>query len=471
MLLQWLSIFSDEIGNLHLTVFNPSRIGEGEVFVGNPEHIVNMPAESMSLIPHEDYSFVDYLSWKGIHDSFPPRRYFGEYSRSIAAKCISDLTNIGHTVTLCNENVTKLSITANGRYALKTDTSDIVHTFDSVILATGEKKSTIPINFQTSQIFFETPFDSRIKDINPHSSVAILGSSLSAMDALATLKTNQHLGPITVHSRKGLLPAVRPNNVFDCENNNFSELGFSKICTVKGYVDFNDAVNALEADLLYYISSYSRGHIRRNLYNIDPKKEFYQSWFEATVDSNNIYSVLNSSSGGISRMWSMMDYKSKKYLLSKFSSEWNYYRHPTPIKNAQLVHEYFNSSQLSTVRTTQSGRVVNHKYEIQYLNGVRKYDYVINATGTYKGILRSLEQSLIRQGILSLSINDDIEVDYQSMQAINVFGEKQKNLYVVGPTTSGVHFYTNAIQTNLENSGRLIKLIIATRNKEVTYIA
>lgn len=166
------------------------------------DHLLNVGARGMSAFPDDPDHFWRWLQARGpAHDPeipfFAPRRLYGEYLGEI----IADLAaREPARLRLVHGMATSLSPTASGvEVRLANGTSLIAH---AAILAAGH--DTEP----ASEFSFAVkPGSTADTPLPPDSTVMILGTGLSMVDAWLTLRHRGHDGPVIALSRRGLLPA------------------------------------------------------------------------------------------------------------------------------------------------------------------------------------------------------------------------------------------------------------------------
>jgi uncharacterized NAD(P)/FAD-binding protein YdhS len=108
--------------------------------------------------------------------------------------------NIGEAINLCR-NEELLEITLDDSINLKAS---------EVVLALGNFCSNMHTEFRGNPAYFRCPWPlEKLKEVNPDSSIFIMGSRLTAIDAANALVEHGHQGNITFISRSGQLPKVQ----------------------------------------------------------------------------------------------------------------------------------------------------------------------------------------------------------------------------------------------------------------------
>jgi uncharacterized NAD(P)/FAD-binding protein YdhS len=189
-------------------------VGEGLAYcTRDPSHLLNVPAGRMSAWPDRPDDFVAWLSRRATVEpsDFLPRQWYGEYVREslLAAALASESA--------------RLSVVFDEarRIARRQDGGWLVHfarrpslAADAVILAIGHCPPPDPIGRlwkgPRSRCIVDPwrPFATSM--CRPDEPIVILGSGLTAIDAVMSLSQEPRRAPITLISRRGLIPHAHP---------------------------------------------------------------------------------------------------------------------------------------------------------------------------------------------------------------------------------------------------------------------
>jgi uncharacterized NAD(P)/FAD-binding protein YdhS len=229
---------------LHLIFFESTHeLGRGIAYsTRNSDHLVNGPARLFGLYPDRAGHLTDWLSqhaashgWQppqgvAFENSFPPRRLFGTYVQDTLETALLDAARRVQ-VDKVNQRVTDLQ--KQGRRYLITAAGGDTWEADKVVVATGLFRA------QPGKAFAIAPglvADKRLIDdvwrddawahIREDASVLIIGSSLTALDAILSAEKQGFKGNYIGISRRGLLvkrredadpwpQALQPDNLPD----------------------------------------------------------------------------------------------------------------------------------------------------------------------------------------------------------------------------------------------------------------
>jgi len=169
-------------------------------------HLLNVRAGNMSVWPDRPQDFVDWLAgrrWSDPHDrflplelAFAPRYLYGDY--------LADrLRSLGSTerLRIFPRRVVDLQQEGEGYRLL--DEAEVSHVAETVVLALGNN----PRASQERPGVVPDPWSrAALADLDPDAAVMLLGSGLTAVDLTLSLQDRGHRGPVTLLSRRGLLP-------------------------------------------------------------------------------------------------------------------------------------------------------------------------------------------------------------------------------------------------------------------------
>jgi len=205
-----------------VTLLDPAaELGRGLAYSTKcPLHLLNVPAGNMSALPEDREHFLRWLerTRPGQYTtcSFAPRSLYGEYIRSVLDDAL--LRGCGKLRHLSTRAVgTRVQ---RGNVAIETESSEVPYA-DAVILATGNAAPAgwpdVSPEVRSSGRFFnmawmEGAFESRER----HAPVLLLGSGLTAVDALLALRHRGHRGKVYMVSRRGLMPQMHVLPVYGC---------------------------------------------------------------------------------------------------------------------------------------------------------------------------------------------------------------------------------------------------------------
>jgi len=181
------------------------------------DHLLNVPAARMSLDPAQPSHFVDWLrSSTAAHAAFDghefvPRQRYGDYLQAAleqrAAACTGvELRHRTASVSDCQPSA--------GGWQLTFQDDGPAAGFDAVILAIGHLPPRHPHrDLAHLPGYVADPWSGNaLQDLAPEAPVALIGSGLTMLDVLITLRARGHRGTVLALSRRGLLPQGHRRN-------------------------------------------------------------------------------------------------------------------------------------------------------------------------------------------------------------------------------------------------------------------
>ncbi|MGW8884595.1 FAD/NAD(P)-binding protein [Streptomyces sp. NPDC055749] len=214
-LLDTLAATADSPGTI--TVFEPSpHLWRGRPYGPDLDTVlVNAPPAIMS-IRHLD--FGHYAAWLGTRGTahiderlgqpLVPRALYGEYLAHTAETASAALREDGWKVRIVPARVTEVA-RSGATWSLRTENGH-GHEAGHVALCVGGGTPQDHYGLAGAPGFVDDPYPlARTLDrVPPGSSIAVIGSGLTAVDIVVSLAARGHTGPITLLSRSGVLPHV-----------------------------------------------------------------------------------------------------------------------------------------------------------------------------------------------------------------------------------------------------------------------
>ena len=197
-----------------VTLLEPTAaLGRGMAYSTTCDlHLLNVPAANMSAFPDDPPHFSRWLerTAPGQYDacSFVPRRTFGAYVGSVLDEALRAANGRFRHV----QSPAVAARIADRNIVVTTESAQTIHG-DAAVLATGNAAPApwpgLPAEASAGGRFFNVAWsEGAFEPSDPQESVLLLGSGLTAVDALLALRYNGHNGKVYMLSRRGLLPQV-----------------------------------------------------------------------------------------------------------------------------------------------------------------------------------------------------------------------------------------------------------------------
>lgn len=199
-----------------ITIFEPrDHLGGGLAYdVADADVRLNVAAHRMRAVPGAPSAFLDWLHSSGTlsmdpesitpEGVFARRRDFGRFMAQRTAPLVEN-----GAVRHVREHVAA-AVWLNHQWHI-TGSAGTTVLADLVVLATGHPAASRPpalekLDSKTAGFVTDATASLALPTIAPDSNVLILGSGLTALDALVRLQARDHRGKISLLSRSGLLP-------------------------------------------------------------------------------------------------------------------------------------------------------------------------------------------------------------------------------------------------------------------------
>ncbi|MCV2221833.1 FAD/NAD(P)-binding protein [Pseudomonas mercuritolerans] len=420
-------------GQRRILIIEPrAELGRGEAYSAvELGHTLNGNAARMSVDPDNPDDLTQWLTahiagggWPEsaeqdvpVSELFPPRGLFGVYVQQRLAEARAVGTLQGSTVEhFCAEAV-DLQVDA-GSVQLTLSDGQILRGSQAV-LATGMYPAARTPQTQSSGLNAAAldPWDvAAMRELDPQSTVLIIGSGLTMVDAVVSLEQAGHRGPIEVFSRHGLLPHVRRQP--------------------PAWVDFLAADHSIRTprQLLRELRRHCRDAIAQGI-----------DW-QAPLDTVRAH---------IARLWSQATDVQRRQFVRHVRPWWESHHHRSPPLSAELIERLHQEGRLRihaasfkgiepgagdavTIRIRPRGET-----ETSTVSGAA----LINSSGIeydWRRVARPLPQQLLARGLvqpgplaLGITAKDGAVVDAE--------GQVSARLFAMGPPLRGMWWESTAV--------------------------
>lgn len=210
----------------HATKENPVKINlienrrylcRGIAYASNePFHLLNVPAGKISAFPDQPDDFLRWLAMRKnpatAHSAFLPRRVYGDYLSDLFQQATK--ANAEAVIQVIDGEAIDVNLAERVELSLK---SGRIIESDIMVLAFGNFPPPHPSvadgDFLNSPRYIRNIWQTNwIQMLRPSDTVAILGTGLSMVDTVLSLKYSGHKGRIIAISTRGLVPAVHSSS-------------------------------------------------------------------------------------------------------------------------------------------------------------------------------------------------------------------------------------------------------------------
>ncbi|MFJ2462688.1 FAD/NAD(P)-binding protein [Pseudomonas sp. NPDC087615] len=421
-------------GQRKILIIEPrAEVGRGEAYSAvEPGHTLNGNAARMSVDPDNPNDLTQWLTehiaaggWPEsaeqnvpVSELFPPRGLFGVYVQQRLAEARRVGAQQGSTVEHVRAEVVDLQADADSVQLTLSDGQLLHGAF--AVLATGMFPAARTPQKESSGLNATAldPWDvAAMRQLDPQSTVLIIGSGLTMVDAVVSLEQAGHRGPIEVFSRHGLLPHVRRQPPV--------------------WVDFlaeNPGIRS-PRQLLRELRRHCREAIAQGI-----------DW-QAPLDTVRAH---------IGRLWSQATDVQRRQFVRHVRPWWESHHHRSPPLSAQLVERLQGEGRLRIQAASFKGletcvadgvsiRIRRRgEAETCVVHGAS----LINSSGIeydWRRVARPLPQQLLARGLVRpgpLALGIAAAIDGA---VLNEHGQAANRLFAMGPPLRGMWWESTAV--------------------------
>lgn len=297
--------------------------------------------------------------------------------------------------------------------------------YDAVVIATGLHFMPPPEEIPHDNIISVYPAK-KLTEIDKEASVLVLGSRLSAVDALVHLAGCRHKGPVNICSRSQLFPSVRHHSVMSEEREFYNQYLLKIRDLPKGYSWIAALLELFETHLS------SQGVSLGSIIEID--KENAKRQLEADVknchENKNLWEdVVMELIDCLNYAWPRLSRGDKERFNKEVNPWFSRIISSMPLCNAEIILELFNKGQL---RMLKPNEVLSED--------ISKYDVVVNATGLQPAEADLFLSQAESKDILHFNGSGGVHVDIETHRL-----QHDIPVYANGSIVQGDVFTANSI--------------------------
>jgi len=437
-------------GKRQVLVIEPrAELGRGEAYSAvELGHTLNGNAARMSVDPDnaDDLTqwLTDYIAGGGwpesdeqhvpISELFPPRGIFGLYVQQRLAEAQTLGALNGSTVEHVRAEAVDLQTDAQSVRLTLSDGQRLQGSF--AVLATGMFPAARTPQMHSSGLNAAAldPWDvAAMQQLDPQSTVLIIGSGLTMVDAVVSLEQAGHRGPIEVFSRHGLLPHVRRQP--------------------PAWVDFLAEDHSLRTprQLVRELRRHCRDAIAQGI-----------DW-QAPLDTVRAH---------IGRLWHQATDVQRRQFVRHVRPWWESHHHRSPPLSAELVERLYGEGRLRIQAASFKGLEPSAGNEVsirirrrgESATVVVRGAALINSSGIeydWRRVARPLPRQLLARGLIRpgpLALGIAAEVDGAVLDAE---GQAASRLFAMGPPLRGMWWESTAV-TDVASQAKALAARLAT---------
>ena len=440
-------------GRRKILVIEPrAELGRGEAYSAvELGHTLNGNAARMSVDPDNPDDLTQWLTehiagggWPEsaeqdvpVSELFPPRGLFGVYVQQRLAEARRVGAQNGSSVEHIRAEVVDLQVDAGSVQLTLSDGQSLRGGY--AVLATGmfpaartPQKASSGLNAAALDPWNVT----LMRQLDPQSTVLIIGSGLTMVDAVVSLEQAGHRGPIEVFSRHGLLPHVRRQP--------------------PAWVDFLGDDHSLRTPRQLL------GELRRQCLAAIAQGIDWQ----APLDTVRVH---------IARLWSQATDLQRRQFVRHVRPWWESHHHRSPPLSAQLVERLHNEGRLRIqaasfkgLESSPDGGVrIRIRRRGESESCVVQGAALINSSGIeydWRRVARPLPQQVLARGLVQpgpLALGIAAAVDGAVLDAE---GRAASRLFAMGPPLRGMWWESTAV-TDVALQAKALAARLADRSE------
>lgn len=343
---------------------------------------------------------------------------------------------------------------SNTNYVMRTRAGDD-YAVEYVYLALGHLEPTRTQAHQHADRYYHNAYPIRrlVEEIPKDAKVGVLGTRLTAIDVALGLAGGGHTGAIHCVSRRGLLPSVRADRGRYTFQRLEREDLVKRLAGVQHKLSLSEVAAMLGQEMEAAAGRpVALGDVVKG--DLPPIAYYEQEIALAKGRARPWQAVLVATNRNIDLLWHHLAEDDKHLLMSEWLNEWLTYRASIPRENAERILELMKSGQL----TVQGGiRGVQQDLERDTFRMVLAsgssvaVDYLVSATGSASRIEHAdsaLVRNLLKKGLIVPHRYGGIDCVFETGQVIarDEAAAGEPRMFALGPITSGVYFFTTALE-------------------------
>ncbi|MEJ0010535.1 MAG: FAD/NAD(P)-binding protein [Alphaproteobacteria bacterium] len=428
---------------LELYLIDPTHDARGAAYgTTNAGHLLNVRATNMGAFADAPGGFAEWLlSDEGKYaaarrkialpgpQDFAPRALYGDYLADIWQRTQSEAQSKRLSLKLVPARATRIERQGDGTLAVSTDRGDAI-AVDAAVLATGVEPRPILTHLPPESVVQRPWKDGALahagKFMGP---VVLVGTGLTAIDALISLRDVGYTGEVVALSRRGLWPLPHAENA--------------------GPYHFEPAAlqGRSPVQLLRTIRRAAKAHMAQG-----------GDW-RAVIDALRPHTQA---------LWLRWDSAQQRKFLARLLPYWNVHRHRVaPSIAARLDAE----RAAGTLRTIAGGRVAatvaEGRAQLEILRGgepeMLQPSLIVNCTGPELNPAKSahaLLPQLLQSGMAEAHANG---IGFAGDRHGRLFGAALPNLYAIGAPLTGQLLESTAVPELRVQAQNVAKQILSGR--------
>ena len=389
-------------------------------------------------------------------DAYLPRPVVGEYLSDLLGRARRHAAARGLRLDLVQDEVVDVAAPTEpeANYTVRTRAGDDFSA-EYVYLALGHLEPARTEVYQHADGYHHSAYPIRrlVEEIPKEANVGVLGTRLTAIDVALGLVGGGHTGAIHCVSRRGLLPSVRADRGRYTFRRLEREDLVKRLAGVKRKLGLSEVAAMLGQEMEVAAGRpVALGDVVKG--DLPPIAYYEQEIALAKGRARPWQAVLYATNRNIDLLWHHLAEDDKHLLMSEWLNDWLTYRASIPRQNAERILELMKSGQLTVQGGAQGVRWDRERGTFGIGLAGRSpvdVDHLVSATGSANRIDDAdsvLVRNLLNRGSIVPHRYGGIDCVFETGQVISgddpPVGEAR--MFALGPITSGVYFFTTALE-------------------------
>ncbi|KAF9770121.1 hypothetical protein IL306_012373 [Fusarium sp. DS 682] len=344
-----------------------------------------MAADTMGLYPDDPSHFSRWMASNhpGLDGArYPPRRIYGQYLASLFESAKQDATSQGIHLEVKEGEL--IHLCRSGDRFVLTDDSGRKLVVDRVVLALGNFTTYTQPHLTGHPGYVDRPWPlNDLNSIPAASSVCIVGSRLSGIDAALHLAENSHNGSIYLASRSGCLPSVQGLTNREYRHKYLLEL------LARDLEDLPDPapLQLLAQRLMILAEEAGVNSWGQFFQRMDPLLKLSRDILDAEKGANHWRLLADSVAPILERYWNRLSTKDQMLFMENWHSTWYTYVHAMPYENALKLQDLLKSNRVKVLQFDEIHRK-ELGFSIESRDERIHVEFVVEATGLESTVSR-----------------------------------------------------------------------------------
>jgi len=443
-----------------IALFEPgSDIGPGTAYQADANsNLLNIPVNRMSAIAQQPDSFLDWLRQRdagflarmGITEidpgSFVSRPVFGLYMQDLYDQAATLAAARGIELRCYRQRVVRVQPRPEGGATVQ-GADGLQIKAARVVLCNGNLPSVTFAQLSDSPRYFNSPYPvaGMTRTVGETDDVCIVGTSLSAIDAIVALHAAGHRGAIHCVSRNGRLPAVRSPHNRGVRLPRLPEVEPDGRVTLDGLVGslrraLKEAGGVEDPHDILGSGASAADALDEEIARSQAGPRLWQSVAAATNER-------------IEHIWHALDEAERLRFHRDWRTLWMARRATFPMRNALTLQTLLRAGRLRVhggfQGVTESGDGMG--FEVGTDTDVLRAPWLINATSFSLDVGATsdpLVRDLCRAGHARAHPLGGFDLDFDTGCLIDASGRRVDAISVLGSLAAGTYFWTTSMEIN-----------------------